>query len=70
MQNLGKKYEAFVTTMSDDAGDEKVRAALKAGLQDGDIEDDKIAIKEVSVPSSIGLDSTLTITGSDTALFS
>ena len=50
MQNLGKKYEAFVTTMSDDAGDEKVRAALKAGLNDGDIEDDKIAIKEVSVP--------------------
>tara|TARA_R110000824_G_scaffold205948_3_gene390911 strand:- start:3990 stop:4850 length:861 start_codon:yes stop_codon:yes gene_type:complete len=49
MQNLGKKYEAFVTTMSDDAGDEKVRAALKAGLQDGDIEDDKIAIKEVTV---------------------
>ncbi len=50
MQNLGKKYEAFVTTMSDDAGDEKVKAALKAGLNDGDIDDDKIAIKEVSIP--------------------
>ena len=49
MQNLGKKYEAFVTTMSDDAGDEKVRAALKAGLSDGDVDDDKINIKEVPV---------------------
>ena len=49
MQNLGKKYEAFVTNMSDDAGDLKVNATLKAGLADGDVDDDKINIKEVPV---------------------
>tara|TARA_R110002051_G_scaffold288105_1_gene350850 strand:- start:224 stop:1051 length:828 start_codon:yes stop_codon:yes gene_type:complete len=50
MQTLGKKYESFVTDLSDEAGDSKVRATIQAGLQDGDIHDDKIDIKEVSIP--------------------
>ena len=50
MQTLGKKYETFVTDLDDASGDEKVHAALQAGLADGDIEDDKIDIKEVTIP--------------------
>jgi len=48
-QTLGKKYESFVTAMDDAAGDAKVYAAIQAGLSDGDIEDDKIDVKEVTV---------------------
>ena len=50
MQTLGKKYETFVTDLDDEVGDSKVQAALQAGLSDGDIEDDKIDIKEVTIP--------------------
>ena len=42
MQTLGKKYEVFVTDLDDEIGDDKVQAALQAGLSDGDVEDDKI----------------------------
>ena len=48
-QNLGKQYEKFVTGLDDAVGDEKVKAVLMSGLKDGDIQDDQIAIKEISV---------------------
>ena len=48
-QNLGKQYEKFVTGLDDVVGDDKVKAVLMSGLKDGDIDDDKIAIKSVSI---------------------
>ena len=46
---MGEKYKKFVTDLNDEAGDYKVQATLKAGLQDGEVDDDKIDIKEVSI---------------------
>lgn len=48
-RNLGKQYEKFVTGLDDVVGDEKVKAVLMSGLKDGDIDDDKIEIREISV---------------------
>ena len=49
MNVMGQKYKKFVGDLNDEAGDYKVQVTLKAGLQDGEIDDDKIDIVEESI---------------------
>ena len=49
---LGKKYESFVAGLDDIVADKKVRAALQAGLKDGDVHDDKINISDATIAVS------------------